>query len=165
MAKWGEGDPRWLVQEREDGVNVNGWHWEEKDRMAWARERIASMLEGLTANAAPLHAELRVNKVSKIDGEASVSMRKGGKKLAVFDLHLHLEWAGQMRKEGAEEVTGTLKITEFSNHGDEEDLIVECTKNGTSSDGEALCKAAKAQLIPSIWRALEPLAEEMLATL
>lgn len=25
MAKLGEGDPRWLVQERKDGTNVNGW--------------------------------------------------------------------------------------------------------------------------------------------
>lgn len=24
MAKWGEGDPRWLVQNRDDGKNVNG---------------------------------------------------------------------------------------------------------------------------------------------
>eukprot|EP00976_Prorocentrum_cordatum_P032330 657303-Prorocentrum_minimum.AAC.4 len=27
MAKWGEGDPRWKVEERTDGCNVNGWHW------------------------------------------------------------------------------------------------------------------------------------------
>ena len=27
MAKWGEGDPRWIVEEREDAKNVNNWHW------------------------------------------------------------------------------------------------------------------------------------------
>ena len=27
MAKWGEGDPRWIVEERPDGTNVNNWHW------------------------------------------------------------------------------------------------------------------------------------------
>ena len=27
MAKWGEGDPRWIVEERADAVNVNNWHW------------------------------------------------------------------------------------------------------------------------------------------
>ena len=27
MAKWGEGDPRWIVEERSDGTNVNNWHW------------------------------------------------------------------------------------------------------------------------------------------
>jgi|TARA_B100000683_G_scaffold120943_3_gene118930 hypothetical protein len=28
MAKWGEGDSRWIVDERRDGTNINGWHWE-----------------------------------------------------------------------------------------------------------------------------------------
>ena len=27
MAKWGEGDPRWIVEDRTDGKNVNNWHW------------------------------------------------------------------------------------------------------------------------------------------
>ena len=29
MAKVGEGDPRWIVTNRADGQNVNGWHWVE----------------------------------------------------------------------------------------------------------------------------------------
>lgn len=29
MAKWGEGDPRWIVEERADATNVNNWHWWE----------------------------------------------------------------------------------------------------------------------------------------
>ncbi|PKU40344.1 hypothetical protein llap_9357 [Limosa lapponica baueri] len=27
MAKWGQGDPRWIVEERADATNVNNWHW------------------------------------------------------------------------------------------------------------------------------------------
>lgn len=27
MAKWGHGDPRWIVEERPDATNVNNWHW------------------------------------------------------------------------------------------------------------------------------------------
>ena len=27
MAKWGQGDPRWIVEERPDATNVNNWHW------------------------------------------------------------------------------------------------------------------------------------------
>ena len=27
MARWGEGDERWIVSDRPDGTNVNGWHW------------------------------------------------------------------------------------------------------------------------------------------
>ena len=29
MAKWGEVDPRWIVEERPDATNVNNWHWYE----------------------------------------------------------------------------------------------------------------------------------------
>ena len=29
MAKRGEGDPRWIVEERSDSHNVNNWHWKE----------------------------------------------------------------------------------------------------------------------------------------
>lgn len=39
MAKVGEGDERWIVSERQDGANVHGWHWQEKDCLAWAKVR------------------------------------------------------------------------------------------------------------------------------
>jgi len=29
MARYGEGDPRWIVEERPDALNVNNWHWYE----------------------------------------------------------------------------------------------------------------------------------------
>jgi hypothetical protein len=37
MAKWGEGDSRWIVDERRDGTNINGWHWEVRARRARSR--------------------------------------------------------------------------------------------------------------------------------
>ena len=38
MAKLGEGDERWIVEEKgRDGVNVNGWHWQELDCLSWAK--------------------------------------------------------------------------------------------------------------------------------
>ena len=37
MAKLGEGDQRWIVEERKDGANVHGWHWVEKDCKEWTR--------------------------------------------------------------------------------------------------------------------------------
>ena len=37
MAKLGEGDQRWIVEERKDGANVHGWHWAEKDCKEWTR--------------------------------------------------------------------------------------------------------------------------------
>ena len=37
MAKWGEGDPRWIVEERPDATNVNNWHWSEKNADSWSK--------------------------------------------------------------------------------------------------------------------------------
>jgi hypothetical protein len=39
MAKVGEGDPRWIVQNRADGTNVNQWHWTESDFTGWAKKK------------------------------------------------------------------------------------------------------------------------------
>ena len=40
MAKWGEGDPRWIVEERPDATNVNNWHWTEKNADAWSKAKL-----------------------------------------------------------------------------------------------------------------------------
>lgn len=52
-----------------DGTNVGAWHWEEKNRMDWVRQRLPEALCGLRADAgAPLDAELSVSRISKIEG-------------------------------------------------------------------------------------------------
>ena len=48
MAKWGEGDERWIVQERNDGANVNGWHWQERNMMGWGKDRMSQLLTAIT---------------------------------------------------------------------------------------------------------------------
>jgi len=45
-AEAGKGDPRWIVQDREDGKNVGSWHWEERDMMSWFKQRIEEELVG-----------------------------------------------------------------------------------------------------------------------
>lgn len=44
MAKWGEGDPRWIVEQRDDGRNVNNWHWTEKNATNWSKDKIKELL-------------------------------------------------------------------------------------------------------------------------
>jgi hypothetical protein len=46
MAKWGEGDPRWIVEERADGTNANNWHWKEKNATVWSKQTLKSLLVG-----------------------------------------------------------------------------------------------------------------------
>lgn len=54
MAKWGEGDPRWLVENRSDGKNVNQWHWEEFNKIDWAKNRLAELLVGFENDLASI---------------------------------------------------------------------------------------------------------------
>ena len=49
MAKVGEGDERWIVKEREDGKNCNGWHWSETNLTEWSKERLTELLVGIVA--------------------------------------------------------------------------------------------------------------------
>ncbi|GAB5569644.1 activator of 90 kDa heat shock protein ATPase homolog 1 [Prionailurus iriomotensis] len=47
MAKWGQGDPRWIVEEREDGTNVNNWHWTERDATSLSKGKLRDLLVGI----------------------------------------------------------------------------------------------------------------------
>ena len=75
MAKWGEGDPRWRVEHREDGRNVNNWHWSEVNKMEWTKQRLGELLPGAEASssgaseAAPHGWVARVKKVKSVAGE------------------------------------------------------------------------------------------------
>ena len=50
MAKVGEGDKRWIVKEREDGTNVNGWHWKETNLTGWSQSRLKELLGPVVAS-------------------------------------------------------------------------------------------------------------------
>ncbi|XP_047115497.1 activator of 90 kDa heat shock protein ATPase homolog 1-like isoform X1 [Schistocerca piceifrons] len=47
MAKWGEGDTRWIVEQRADATNVNNWHWTEKNARQWSINKLQELLTGL----------------------------------------------------------------------------------------------------------------------
>ena len=47
MAKWGEGDPRWIVEERPDATNVNNWHWTEKNADGWSKKKLEQLFVNL----------------------------------------------------------------------------------------------------------------------
>ena len=75
MAKWGEGDPRWIVEERPDATNVNNWHWTEKNADAWSKKK----LEELFVNAIiedPKIGNVVIEEMEKCDGEARANNRK-----------------------------------------------------------------------------------------
>ncbi|CAI5451703.1 unnamed protein product [Caenorhabditis angaria] len=74
MAKWGEGDPRWIVEERADATNVNNWHWSEKNATPWSTNRLRELLNGLVAEDGPI--TVTIDEIKKIEGEATANNRK-----------------------------------------------------------------------------------------
>ena len=94
MAKVGEGDERWIVKEREDGANVNGWHWSEKNLTDWAKERLTELLCDLVV-LDDSTGSCKVCKLEKMVGDVTVQARKQ-KKFPLYELEITLNWEGQL---------------------------------------------------------------------
>ncbi len=70
MAQWDQRDPRWHVKELgTSGSNVNGWHWEEKSKMAWARDRLKSLVQELEASINPEKGNAKVTGLKEVTGD------------------------------------------------------------------------------------------------
>ena len=75
MAKFEEGDARWLVKDLgADGTNVNNWHWKEYDALDWASKQLKKLFEGEALLETPAMS-LRIADVS-VKGEAIINNRK-----------------------------------------------------------------------------------------
>jgi activator of HSP90 ATPase len=95
MAKVGEGDPRWIVQERQDGRNVNSWHWDEKNITQWAKDHLQKLFTQQKVYD-DSSSSIRILKIDKTEGDAVINVRKG-KLLFVYDLEVTAKLEGTVR--------------------------------------------------------------------
>ncbi|KAL0026740.1 hypothetical protein WJX79_009308 [Trebouxia sp. C0005] len=86
MAKWEDKDPKWIVQDRQDGSNVNGWHWEEKNQLGWSKQKLEELLVGLLVDMSAVQGNAKVTALKDLKGEALLTTRKGRKRFAMYDL-------------------------------------------------------------------------------
>ncbi|VDL59110.1 unnamed protein product [Hymenolepis diminuta] len=122
MAKWGEGDPRWIVEEREDGKNVNNWHWTEKNAGPWSKEKI---------NKKDF---VEITEVSKCEGDAVANNRKG-KLITFYEWDVELQWKG--RKKDSNDLgnaKGAITCANLSEENAADELEFEVTCNSSKSD-------------------------------
>ncbi|KAM8915410.1 activator of 90 kDa heat shock protein ATPase homolog 1b [Spinachia spinachia] len=124
MAKWGEGDPRWIVEERADATNVNNWHWTERDATSWSSDKLKSLLLGLSVENDDGSCE--VTEVSKVEGEASINNRKG-KLIFFYEWNLKATWIGESK--AGVKYTGTIEVPNLSDENDMEDLDISVSLN------------------------------------
>ena len=93
MAKLGEGDDRWIVKERDDGKNCNGWHWSEVNLNDWSKERLKELL--CVAIVDDSKGTCKVTEMEKCSGDVTVQSRKQ-KKFPLYELEIVLKWEGQL---------------------------------------------------------------------
>jgi activator of HSP90 ATPase len=75
MAKFGEGDKRWIVEDRADGANVHNWHWAEIDCLPWSQKRLRDLLENISIFEGEGDLWMQTTTIESITGEAYVNIR------------------------------------------------------------------------------------------
>ena len=154
MAKWGEGDPRWIVEQRADSHNVNNWHWKEIDATQWSKDYLKSdkCLSKIILDDKKT-GQVKITEVSTLEGEATCSIRKQ-KFIFIFDWEkISLKFSGKVAGLGDTEFTGVIKVEGFDHDCDDEDELdfeVNFKKEGPPE--HAGLKAMIKKLAPkSIW--------------
>lgn len=136
MAKWGEGDPRWIVEERPDAVNVNNWHWTEKNATPWSKDRLRSLFENFEIKRDGV--ACKVATVTTVDGEATANNRKG-KLIFFYEWNLVLKWTGCL-KEGSESFGGDITIPNLSEENELDEIQITIGLDVSNDESENLRK-------------------------
>lgn len=148
MAKLGEGDKRWIVEERDDGTNVHNWHWAEKDAVEWSKQRLTELLGNLKIVKGKGSCWVKTTNSVSVEGEAYVNIRKG-KIIPGYELHVKVNWEGEIRDISGERVLAKSRgFVEFPYIADEnagEDPEIKFITSDSGPGSERLKEALRAE--------------------
>lgn len=138
MAKVGAGDPRWIVSERQDGQNVNAWHWQERSLNEKVHDALKNLFKDFSLSPSSNNntddgLDIKIKEVSEIDGDVTVAQRKQ-KIMCYFELKMVLKYTGTETASG-DEVSGNIKIPDVDHDSFREDnytMTVAATSSGAS---------------------------------
>ena len=143
MAKFGEGDKRWIVADRADGTNVHNWHWAERDCLEWSRSQLSKLLTDLPILDGEGGLKIRTKSLEKLEGEAYVNIRKG-KIIPGYELSFSLSWeAGTVSSDF--KVQGSVEVPYLADENADEDPELRVTVRG--DDNGELEKRVKEAMI------------------
>ncbi|XP_071686673.1 uncharacterized protein [Rutidosis leptorrhynchoides] len=123
MAKYGEGDKRWIVEDRPDGANVHNWHWAETDCMQWSKDLLSKLLSDHVILSGEGNLFIKTKKIEKIEGEAYVNVRKG-KIIPGYELSVFINWQGEVKDNEGKSLLiadGVVEIPYISDENADED--------------------------------------------
>lgn len=159
MALKGQGDPRWIVENRADGANVNAWHWTETDLSEWAKDKLRQLLAGI-----PIESDKFVGgttTVSHVSGDVTVNTRKQ-KTIVLYELDVTVKWEGQLTS-GAKG-SGTIHLPYISDERDPDDFEVRVTVEGDSREADDMKDIVRAKSIPILKQKIPKFIEELKQT-
>ena len=133
MAKWGEGDPRWIVEERPDATNVNNWHWTEKNACAWSQEKLKELFTKMKIEGNEV--SCTVTEVEKCEGEAMANNRKG-KLIFFYEWNIVLKWVSNGTSD--KKIEGKINIPNMSEENDITEVDIEITLKDSTDEGELI---------------------------
>lgn len=148
MAKWGEGDPRWIVEERPDSTNVNNWHWTEKNCFTWSEKYLKEKLAELKVEEQELSAH--VVSVTEVEGEATVGNRKG-KLYFIFDLSLTIKWKGDTDVASTE---GKIKISDITQDDEVDEYNYKIICDEETDRTKPIKQLVQKKLLPAVQKVL-----------
>lgn len=163
MAKFGEGDKRWIVEERPDGANVHNWHWAEKDCLEWSRALLSKLLSNLVILDGEGGLFVRTSKVDKVEGEAYVNIRKG-KVIPGYEICLVLSWTGEAKDSEGKTlaaVDGTAELPYIADENADEDPEVRVVVRDEGPVGRRLKEAFVSKGKPLILQKVRTYVEVM----
>lgn len=138
MAKVGEEDPRWIVQDMgQAGTNVGRWHWTEQNVIGWCKDRLNEILNDLTVVKKD-GCQCQIVRVNSVKGDATVSNRKR-RLLAFYELDVELSWRGELTDDKGEttKVRGKVKMPYISDENNHDEFDITCTLDDTYKSQEA----------------------------
>jgi len=157
MALFGQGDPRWIVTNREDGANVNNWHWTEIDFSKWAENRTTELLTGLALDNNKIVAS---TKDVTCKGEVSVNTRKQ-KTIFLYELEINFNWEGELKASPGKIYKGHVNIPYISEENDDDDFEIKVVADGDSKEGETMRTEVRSIVIPLLKERVPQMLQEM----
>ncbi|EFJ19683.1 hypothetical protein SELMODRAFT_177496 [Selaginella moellendorffii] len=163
MAKFGEGDKRWIVEERQDGANVHNWHWAEKDCYDWTCKRFDALFEGLVVLSGEGGLWIKISKVESVKGEAYVNIRKG-KIIPGYEISAVMNWEGEAKDGSGNSlatVQGKVELPYIADENADEDPEVKVSVMDETSLGQRLKEAFLAKGKPLVLERIASYVKQM----
>ncbi|XBW36395.1 hypothetical protein QEN19_001975 [Hanseniaspora menglaensis] len=116
-------------------VNVNNWHWTDKNCLPWAKKYFERVLKEKIFKSVN-DIEFKITNISQLEGDCEVNQRKG-KLMSLFDMQMVLDF-DVLCKEN--KYQGTIKIPEIAFDSEVEDYQYDITILKEKSDDSFLIR-------------------------